>query len=66
MSQLKKLIQNIAEDPDLRDRFVADQETVMNEHNLEDAHKDLIRDGDKDKIQKESGASDAHMNFLIL
>lgn len=64
--QLKNMIQTIAEDPDVLDQFKSDPEAVMNDHKLSEEHKQLVRDGDKDQIQKESGASDAHMNFLIV
>lgn len=63
--QLQNLIKKFGEDPTLKDQFKDDPEAVMEAHDLSEEHKEMIRNGDKDGIQKASGASDAHMNFLI-
>lgn len=63
---LSKFIRKMAEDPETRKKFESDKEAVMKEHDLADHHREMIRNGDKSALQKEAGAEDAHMNFIIL
>lgn len=63
--QLQNLIKKFGEDPTLRDQFKENPEAVMEAHDLSEEHKEMIRNGDKDAIQEATGASDAHMNFMI-
>lgn len=63
---LSKFIRAMAEDPETRKQFEADREAVMDKHDLADHHRAMIRNGDTDALQKEAGAEDAHMNFLVL
>lgn len=64
--KLKSFINNMGKDPEVLERYKQDPEAVMEEHGLSDAHKALVRNGDKEKIKKEAGVEDAHVNFLIL
>lgn len=63
--KLQNLIKKFGEDPTLKDQFKKNPEAVMEAHGLSEEHKELIRKGDKEAVQKEAGASDAHMNFII-
>lgn len=62
---LKHFIKTMAEDPETRKKFESDPEGVMEKHDLAEHHREMIRKGDKDALQEEAGAEDAHMNFLI-
>ena len=64
--QLKNLVKKMGEDPTLVDKFKKDPESVLEAHGLSEEHKEMIRKGDKEAIQKATGASDAHMNFIVL
>ncbi|MDX1626282.1 MAG: hypothetical protein R3323_07195 [Wenzhouxiangellaceae bacterium] len=64
--QLKTFLKNLGQDPDVRKRYQQDPESVMDEHGLSDEHKELVRNKDKDALQKEAGVEDAHMDFIIL
>lgn len=63
---LTKFITTMAEDPETRKKFEQDPEAVMESHALSDEHRELVRSGDKDALQEEAGAEDAHMNFIVL
>ncbi|MBY6204075.1 Nif11 family protein [Halomonas denitrificans] len=63
---LSKFIRTMAEDPETRKQFQDDPEAVMEKHDLAEEHRKMVRDGDKDALQKEAGAEDAHMNFIVL
>ncbi|MEM9387631.1 MAG: hypothetical protein AAGA68_21435 [Pseudomonadota bacterium] len=64
--QLKILVKNFGEDPQLRDRFKQDPEGVMQEHGLSDEHKDIVRKGDHDAIKVAAGEGSVHADFLII
>lgn len=63
--KLKQFIKEVGENPDKREKYRQDPETVMNEHELPEDHKDMVRKKDKQKVQDETGLDDAEVNMFI-
>lgn len=64
--KLKDFLNKLGKDPELLERFQKDPHGTMDDHGLEDKHKEMVLEGDKEKLQKETSAEDAHANFWIL
>lgn len=57
-ANLEKFLKNLAQDPKLKERYVADPKQVMTEHGIDAKHQDMILNGDSAGITRELGVSD--------
>lgn len=48
-------VTKLSQDPGKRDRFIADPDAVMTEHDLSDQDKEVLRTKDPDKIKQYLG-----------
>lgn len=58
-ANLEKFLKNLAQDPKLKERYLADPKQVMTEHGVDAKHQDMILNGDSAGITRELGVSDA-------
>ena len=58
-NKLKDFLKNLAQDPKLKQRYLADPKKVMTEQGVDAKHQDMILQGDSAGITKEIGANDA-------
>lgn len=58
-NKLKEFLKNLAQDPKLKQRYLADPKKVMTEQGVDAKHQDMILQGDSTGITKELGVSDA-------
>lgn len=63
--KLKNFLKGLGEDPAKLEKFRNDPEGVMDEHGLEEEHKELVRKGDKDRLKEEGGLDDAETNMVV-
>lgn len=63
---LKQFLKRMGEDPNFREKFKQNPDEAMEEHELSDEHKELVKSGDKNKLKDETGMDDAEMNFIIM
>ncbi len=58
-NKLKEFLKNLAQDPKLKQRYLANPKQVMTEQGVDAKHQDMILQGDSAGITKELGISDA-------
>lgn len=57
--KLKDFLKRLAQDPSLKQRYLADPKQVMTENGIDAAHQDMILSGDSSGITKVLGSTDA-------
>lgn len=62
---LKSFLKALAEDPEKKARFKENPHAVMDEHGVEEKHKQMILAGEKDKLKEDAGLDDAETNMII-
>lgn len=63
---LKGFLKHLGEDPNFRDKYKQDPDNAMEEHDLSDEHKALVKEGDKQKLKDAAGMDDSEINFVIV
>ncbi|WP_298775328.1 hypothetical protein [uncultured Shewanella sp.] len=65
MSNLDGLLAKLSTDAELKDQFLTDPESVMDEAELTDEEKTAIRESDADKLSDLTGDNEVYGKYVI-
>lgn len=64
--KLRNFLNSLAENPEMLEKFKENPHHVMDKHELTDEHKNLVLEGDREKLKRATGADDSEVSKFIV